>query len=285
LDTLQQLVAHPDEPIRVEAIRALARHNDDRRIAMLREIARNPEHSPTLRAEAVLGLATRAEQLVDDLIEWSLNQQPAIRDEALRALVGVPVNEAQRAKLAQLADSKSPLQEAVLRILSPAANTRPPAADVDAWSKLVADTGDAAAGERIFLGVKVGRCAACHVVEGLGESVGPDLSQMSRRLVSAGTDGRRWLLETVLQPSRDMAPQFTPWQIVTTDGKQHLGLPRRKGGNSEAYLGIDGKEFSLKVTDIESRHEAMVSIMPADLLQQLTRQELADLFAFVSAKR
>jgi putative heme-binding domain-containing protein len=108
---------------------------------------------------------------------------------------------------------------------------------------------------------------------------------MSRRLVASGAQGKQWLLETILQPSRDMAPQFTPWQIVTKDGKQHIGLPRRKGGNSEAYLGTDGREFTLKNAEIVSRHEAMVSIMPADLLQPLTQQELADLFAFLMAAR
>ena len=39
---------------------------------------------------------------------------------------------------------------------------------------------------------------------------------MRRRVASEGVD---WLLETILQPSKDMAPQYTPWQIVTTDGK------------------------------------------------------------------
>ena len=81
-----------------------------------------------------------------------------------------------------------------------------------------------------------------------------------------------------------MAPQYTPWKIGTKDGQQFIGLLRRKGGNSEAYLGSDGKEFTLKIANIEAHRESNVSIMPADLLQQLTRQEIADLFAFLSKR-
>ena len=49
----------------------------------------------------------------------------------------------------------------------------------------------------------------------------------------------------------------------------------------EAYLGVDGKEFTVKKKDIAFHSESKTSIMPAGLLQQLTRQELRDLFAFL----
>ena len=139
-------------------------------------------------------------------------------------------------------------------------------------------------GERIFFGEKVGTCPRCHQIDGRGRAVGPDLSQITRRRAAQGDDGRRWLLETILQPSKEMAPQYTLWTIVTTEGKTLVGLPRRKGGNSEAYLGLDGKEFSLNKDQIEFRHEAKKSIMPDDLLRALTTQEVRDLFAFLTCQ-
>ena len=63
------------------------------------------------------------------------------------------------------------------------------------------------------------------------------------------------------------------------------GLPRRKGGNQEAYLGIDGKEFTVKKPDIEFHKESDTSLMPKDLLLNLTDQELRDLFAFLLQPR
>ena len=49
----------------------------------------------------------------------------------------------------------------------------------------------------------------------------------------------------------------------------------------KADLGLDGKEFTVKKKDIAFHSESKTSIMPAGLLQQLTRQELRDLFAFL----
>ena len=118
---------------------------------------------------------------------------------------------------------------------------------------------------------------------GKGIAVGPSMTAMHRRLESLEADSRQWLLETILQPSRDMAPQYTPWQIVTTDGRIVTGLPRRKGGSAEAYLGIDGKEFRLKKEDIDEHRESAVSLMPEGLLQGLTIQEIRDLIAFLEA--
>lgn len=119
-------------------------------------------------------------------------------------------------------------------------------------------------------------------MDGRGSAVGPDLSKIRQRIASEGVE---WLLETILQPSKQMAPQYTPWQIVTTDGKTLVGLPRRKGGNQEAYLGMDGKEFSVKKPDIEFHREMSTSIMPEGLLQNLTKQELNDLFAFILGRQ
>jgi putative heme-binding domain-containing protein len=82
-----------------------------------------------------------------------------------------------------------------------------------------------------------------------------------------------------------MAPQYTPWVILTKEGKTLTGLPRRKGGDQEAYLGIDGREFTVKKRDIEFHKESDTSIMPADLLQNLTDQEIRDLFAFLRQGR
>jgi hypothetical protein len=143
--------------------------------------------------------------------------------------------------------------------------------------------GDRSSGERLFFHPKLATCGKCHTVMGKGIAVGPSMTAMHRRLESLEADSRQWLLETILQPSRDMAPQYTPWQIVTTDGRIVTGLPRRKGGSAEAYLGIDGKEFRLKKEDIDEHRESAVSLMPEGLLQGLTIQEIRDLIAFLEA--
>lgn len=284
LAELAPFVEHPDARLQLDGVRTIARLTDPKRLPWLESLANQEQQPAALRAEAIAGLSTTADQYVPSLLRWAASNQAAVRDEALRSLVGLELTDEQRQPLRQIVrgDSSPHLRAAIARIVDRQPPSHPAATDPAPWLKFLELAGDRASGERIFLGTKIGRCSTCHQVGGLGASVGPDLSQIHQR-VSTTSDGKRWLVETILQPSRDMAPQFTPWQIVTTDGRQFLGLPRRKGGDSEAYLGTDGREFSLKVATIELRQEATTSIMPADLLQQLTDQELADLFAFLLA--
>lgn len=283
-EQLTQLLGDPDPGIRLEAVQTLAGHPGDRRFQTLRRTAQDETQPAAVRAAAISGLAAKNDEFADLLIGLASSaKEPLVRDEALRSLVGASLTDSQRGMLVDLAQKQPDASEAIARLVDDAVSARPPATDIDAWITRVSGNGDPVRGERIFFGTRVGNCAKCHQAEGRGESVGPDLSRIGQRLKLEGKNATTWLLKTILQPGRDMAPQYTPWVIVTTDGKQHIGLPRRKGGNAEAYLGIDGKEFVLKKEMIESHHESTVSIMPADLLLQLTRQELADLFAYLVA--
>ncbi|MGE0757033.1 MAG: PVC-type heme-binding CxxCH protein [Pirellulaceae bacterium] len=277
---LAGLLKHDDELLRQEALWALAQHPDPARVPLLLGVARDANQSGNIRATAVAALAGSADGVRESLVQLAADTDVKVRDEALRSLLGVELTDAQRASLRPLGERPA-AAEAVQRLVERALPARPVATDVAAWLHLLGNHGDVANGERLFRGLKIGTCAKCHQFEGAGAAVGPDLSRISQRLQHAGSSSREWLMATILQPSRDMAPQFTPWLIVTTSGQQFTGLPRRKGGTAEAYVGLDGKEFVLKKNDIESHRESPVSIMPADLLQQLTQQELTDLFAFL----
>lgn len=279
LDHLLTLARHPDAKLRLEAVRTLANHPDDRREKELISLVVDAKQSEEVRAAAIVGLATTAESHVEVLLETATCGERPLRDELLRSLVGVQLTDAQKNQLAELAIAHPTTNEAVKRILKQAADPRPHHEQTEAWKELLSD-GDAAAGERIFFGNKVGTCSRCHTMDGRGSAVGPDLSKIRQRVKSEGVE---WLLETILEPSKQMAPQYTPWQIVTKDGKTLVGLPRRKGGSGEAYLGIDGKEFSVKKPDIEFHREMPTSIMPKGLLQSMTIQELNDLMAFIVA--
>jgi hypothetical protein len=279
LDDLIELTTHPNPAICLEAVRTLANHPDAGRLERLVKLAAEDGPSEAVRTAAIMGLATTAESHVDLLLNLASSNQASLRDEALRSLVGLQLTEDQKASLADFAAAHPSTSEAVNRVLQQSASARPNNEQTDAWKQLLTRNGDAAAGQRIFFGAKVGTCSKCHTIDGRGSAVGPDLSKIRERI---GSEGVEWLLETILQPSKQMAPQYTPWQIVTTDGKTLIGLPRRKGGNQEAYLGIDGKEFSVKKPDIEFHREMPTSIMPEGLLQSLTVQEVNDLMAFIT---
>lgn len=282
---LQHLLTHPNPTLRLEAVRTLAALDDDERFSVLAKVARDEKQATEIRAAAVAGLSAAAGENADLLLQFAAGRNAALRDEALRSLVGAQLDAAQRKRLTKLAADKPELREAAGRVLGHTPSERPAADDTSAWLANLPAKADPGAGQRIFFGRTVGTCAKCHAVEGRGNAVGPSLTNISQRLAAHDDGGKRWLLETILQPSREMAPQYTPWQIVTTDGKILTGLPRRKGGTQEAYLGVDGKEFTVKKDQIEIHREASKSVMPDDLLKSLTPQEIADLLAFLIQPR
>ncbi len=284
--TLQYLAAHlrhKDIGVRLEAVRTLAAHPDEGRWNRLMRLAEEALQPEEIRAATLAGLAGGPPATVEFLLARAVGRPSVLRDEALRSLVGVELTDAQKKRLR--ASAVGPLSLAMRRLLRGSVGPRPKPGDVKRWSQLLRGEGDPSAGERIFFGKTVGVCSRCHQIDGRGTAVGPSLTQMDRRLQSQGPRATEWLLETILLPSKDMAPQYTPWIIVTTDGKTLTGLPRRKGGKSEAYLGVDGKEFSVKKEDIEFHQESGTSIMPQDLLKNLTDQEIRDLFAFLKQPR
>jgi putative membrane-bound dehydrogenase-like protein len=279
------LLKNEEPAIRLEAIRLLTGRTDDDSISALLKLANQNSTPLNERVQGIAALAPVQQSVLKQLLALSRDRTKIVSLSALQSLVGSKLTEPQSLELLDRAISKfiakdAALTEAAQRVVGVKLK-RPKETDTDAWLKLLDGKGDAESGERLFFHTKVGSCSKCHQHSGRGTAVGPSLSLIARRLPKDQNQAKRWLLETILQPSKDMAPQYTPWTVVTKDGKQLTGLPRRKGGNSEAYLGIDGKEFSVKKKDIDFHQESRTSIMPKGLLQNLTRQELRDLFEFL----
>ena len=281
LEHLTALLSHKDPTVKLEAIRTIAGHPNVDRFKVLTQIAEEEKAPVEQRAAAIAGLAGGPQETLEVLLKQAAGEDPVLREEALRSLVGAPLTNEQREKLKSAGEAS----RAVRRLLAGSVGERPGVDDLSRWKTILEGESDPAAGERVFFGTKVGTCSRCHQIEGRGVAVGPDLTQIARRLDSQGENQTDWLLKTILRPSEDMAPQYTPWTILTKDGRTLTGLPRRKGGNAEAYLGIDGKEFSVTKPEIEFHKESDTSIMPKDLLQNLTDQEIRDLFAFLILPR
>ena len=110
---------------------------------------------------------------------------------------------------------------------------------------------------------------------GRGTRVGPDLTVISRR------NNPQRLLESILQPSKEVAPYMRPWTITMNDNSVHTGIALRRGGNAEVYLGTNGKEIRLDKRKIKEKQVSQVSLMPAGLAHTLTLPELRDLMAFL----
>jgi putative heme-binding domain-containing protein len=138
--------------------------------------------------------------------------------------------------------------------------------------------GDIRRGQRVFNNPKAA-CATCHAIGYLGGKVGPDLT----RIGSIRTE--RDLLEAIVFPSSSFVRGYEPVLAVMKNGKTHNGILKKDAPEEVVLvLGAD-QEVRLARDDIEEMQPSRTSVMPSGLDQQLSRQDLADLVAFLKASR
>jgi putative heme-binding domain-containing protein len=119
--------------------------------------------------------------------------------------------------------------------------------------------------------MKRARCLECHKFGAQGTGVGPDLTTVSSRFRPAE------ILEAIVEPSKVVSDQYKSVDVVTIDGKVYNGMPVVSDGANLVLLLSDGSKATVPKSDIDSRRESRVSVMPTGLIDTLSRQEIADL--------
>jgi len=279
---LHDLLAVGDPMLSLEVVRTLAARNADNSRALLAEIAADESRSAALRADAIVGLASsaKAEHQVL-LLKLAKHDNATVRDEALRALRFSSVDDSARQSLRAVASSHPESATFVSSILdaSSIAAGRPGYDDTAAWLKrLDALPGkpDSETGRRIFFHSKMGLCTTCHRHSGRGNVVGPDLSFISQQ------GDQKVILQSILEPNREVAPQFYPTLLDLKDGTQFMGILLRSS-NVDVFRDITGKERTFQKADVVRRTDLRTSLMPTGLVAMLTDRELRDLLAFLTA--
>ncbi|MBX3439001.1 MAG: hypothetical protein KF861_16035 [Planctomycetaceae bacterium] len=247
---------------------------------------------PHLQAMAIKTLPADHAVLTAERLAEFIRQasDPQVQIEAARTLAirSTPDVTEVRAALADDAQIAPALREIVRAGIAPAessppgsatsVSTSPQPVDVAAWAALLDGPASAERGWLVFFGQGKVRCASCHRLDVRGADVGPDLTGIGRRM------DRERLLESILTPSREVAPRYVPWAVVTQDGRVFNGLSLGvvNGGLDERFLTADGKTFDVPIAEIESRKLSTQSIMPDGLHQLLSIEELRDLLALLS---
>jgi putative heme-binding domain-containing protein len=298
---LRSYLTDKDEALRWEAARTLVLRPDDASQEILRQLAADTAVPIRLRNEAVVGLAHSAPSSpITRKMLLSLLDKPELRRDALRSLRDAAQEaevapallawwdrcsgekEERRELAAQLVLAlrlnKSADLEKSLRPIDELAGARPH--NVEEWRAALAGKGDPEAGERIFFHPRGPRCYACHRVDGRGAAIGPDLSAIGKAL------SRDKLIDSILTPSKEIAPQFTSWLITTRDGKTRTGMIVEEGPDS-TYTVADaaGKLEVIQRLEVEERHAVPTSIMPDNLPELLTPQDFLDLLAFLEQRK
>jgi putative membrane-bound dehydrogenase-like protein len=279
VDLLGKWLHQADPALRLEAARALSEHPSPKKWPVLLAAARDARLGEAVRAQAVLGLAGRAQEQLDELLRIAQGDSSALRAEALRALVNARLTAGQRRQLEQVVRRYPDTADLVARVLKkPFAAGRPPAGNLDAWLKRLEGPADASAGRRVFFHPGLAGCFRCHRVEGRGQEVGPDLSTIGRT-------PRRNILESILQPSNLIAPHYQTWQIETKDGKSYTGMLVKTELDDYTYLDPKGNLFKLNTRKIADSRPLPTSLMPDGLADLLTDQEMRDLLAYLCSRR
>lgn len=280
---------------------------DPAREELLKSIAADARRSSQIRSMAIRMLPSNASRpSAADLEAWLRDKDEALGNEVVR-LMSHRASPADEAALARIAmdehlppetradaiaglsvdehgaelnllsrDKAIPVSREARRVLRTGLDKTPPpsADDMGEWMKLVGQGGNAASGRRVFDRMS---CCRCHVHSGRGAMTGPDLTSLQGKT-------RSQLLESILDPNKEVSPLYVPWQIITTDGKSLLGLKATTAGvpSRLKFQAPDGEEFEVALEHIESQSLAEQSIMPSGLEKTMTVSELRDLLAFLS---
>ncbi|MFO0847533.1 MAG: c-type cytochrome [Gemmataceae bacterium] len=168
------------------------------------------------------------------------------------------------------------------------ATAAPPRPFVQKWTldelAPVVEKGLAAGGRDYDKGRKLfaaGNCFACHRYGNEGGANGPDLTGV------AGRFNPRDLLESVLDPNKEISDQYAAVEIETADGRKVVGRIVNLNGDGISVntdmLNPNGI-VNVNRNNIEAMRPSKQSMMPAGLLDTFNRDEVLDLMAYLLSR-
>jgi putative heme-binding domain-containing protein len=131
--------------------------------------------------------------------------------------------------------------------------------------------GDPVAGQKVFKTL----CAQCHMIYGEGRRVGPDLTSSGR-----GTFDQ--VVVSVFDPSLVIGPGYQTVTVVTEDGRNLTGLILEDSPQQVVLRMAGGGEVAVPRNNVQYTRVSKLSLMPEGIENVFTRQQLSDLFAFLS---
>ena len=147
-----------------------------------------------------------------------------------------------------------------------------------------AETGDAAHGKELFFGAAA--CGTCHMVNGKGGRLGPDLSSVgSSRSIEALVESMRnpskRLAEGIYEPLKDYSQEYETVTVVTSEGTKLQGVVLNEDSFTVQMLDTREQLHSFEKSKLRSYEKTRESLMPAYDTKTLPDKDLKDLIAFL----
>lgn len=132
--------------------------------------------------------------------------------------------------------------------------------------------GDPVRGAEVFTGS--GKCNDCHMVQGRGGFLGPDLSSYGQ------THAVEAIRAAILDPSTRNHTQGLV-TAVTSDGQRYEGIIRNEDNFSLQLQSTDGAFHMLSKPDLKSIERSPSPLMPSDYKTRLSTEQLNDLISYL----
>jgi putative membrane-bound dehydrogenase-like protein len=255
--TLLDLTGHREpSAVQLAAVTALTQLDDPRMARMLVDPARWYGFTPAVRTEALTALLARPDRVAVLL--------DAVEAEAVPPL---SIDPARRKQLLEHRDPK--LRERAVALfadLQPVDRKKV----FESYRPILELPADGTRGKPVFLK----HCGICHQLENQGTAVGPDLYSLRNQ-------AKESLLMHILMPNQTVDPAYTNYVVRTTDGDILTGVIASESPTSVTLRRGQGVEDTILRANITEMYSSNVSIMPQELEQNVTRQELADLLEYL----
>lgn len=122
-------------------------------------------------------------------------------------------------------------------------------------------------------------CRRCHMIQGAGGFLGPDLSDAALRFTTE--DLRR----SIVDPAATVPDGFRPVTVITGNGERITGLLKNDSNFTLEILREDGAYFSAPRSSVREAPAPQATLMPSDYQRRLAAADLQDLLAFLDQQR
>jgi putative heme-binding domain-containing protein len=133
--------------------------------------------------------------------------------------------------------------------------------------------GDPAAGKTLYMGK--GNCTLCHMIDGKGGRVGPDLTAVGRNRSPS------YIRASLVDPNAALTPGYNTIKVVTKDGKSLSGTQRGWSNFSVQFMDVAGNFYSFEREELKSADRNFDSLMPS--YKNLSEGDLDNLLAYLDS--
>ncbi|MEO7961132.1 MAG: PVC-type heme-binding CxxCH protein, partial [Ginsengibacter sp.] len=286
-DLLKIALAYPDSSIGSDAANTLVKYGGS---ALLKKAIKSND---TTRAElALMALghsgSNESVNMMQDIIK-DPSLKFSLRDHAVRMQAAgwnesakllemlkqgkIPKDLRRNAAMALSNSYRKDVRQEALKFL-PVSDTLS-GKSLPAINELAKLDGNAAMGAKVFSAT----CSSCHKIDNEGESVGPALSKIGSKLTKEA------LYIAIIHPDEGISFGYEGYIFKMKDGNVLAGIVTSETGDVTEIVMQGGTKKKLEKTSIESKTQMKNSMMPANLYQTISQEQLVNLVEYLYSKK